>query len=65
MISKEMTIGEIIRKHPQTISVFKKFGLDCNECQIAQFEAVEGGANVHHVDVDELLSELNQVISGN
>ncbi|PNU19064.1 disulfide oxidoreductase [Geothermobacter hydrogeniphilus] len=65
MISKEMTIGEIIRRHPQTISVFKKFGLDCNECQIAQFEAVEGGANVHHVDVDELLSELNQVISGN
>ncbi len=62
MFSKEMTIGEIIRKYPQTVSVFKKFGLDCNECQIAQFEAVEGGADVHQVDVDELLDELNRVV---
>ncbi|TYP00306.1 hybrid cluster-associated redox disulfide protein [Geothermobacter ehrlichii] len=62
MITREMTIGEIIRKFPQTISVFKKFGLECNECQIAQYEAIEGGADVHKVDVEGLLEELNRVI---
>lgn len=62
MINKEMKIGDVIQTYPQTVSVFRKFGLDCNECQIAQFEAVEGGADVHQVDVDDLIAELNQVI---
>lgn len=62
MISKEMTIEEILRKYPQTAAVFRRFGLDCMECQIAAFEAVEHGAGVHRVDVDELLGELNKVV---
>ncbi|GAB4169844.1 MAG: DUF1858 domain-containing protein [Geothermobacteraceae bacterium] len=62
MITKEMTIGEIIRQYPQTVTVFRKFGLECHECQIAQFEAVEGGAEVHKVDIEGLLAELNQAI---
>jgi len=62
MIQRDMTIEDIMRRYPQTISVFKKFGLDCNECQIAAYEAVEHGAGVHKVDVEELLKELNRVI---
>jgi hybrid cluster-associated redox disulfide protein len=62
MISKEMTIEHILRKYPQTAAVFRKFGLDCMECQIAEFEAVEHGAGVHQVDVEELLKELNRVV---
>jgi len=63
MIRKEMTIGEVISRHPETIAVFKRFGLDCNECQIASLEALEHGAGVHKVNLDELLKALNQVIS--
>jgi hybrid cluster-associated redox disulfide protein len=62
MIDKDMTIGDVISRHPQTISVFKKFGLDCNECQIAALEDLEHGAGVHKVNLEELLEELNQVI---
>lgn len=58
-----MTIEEIMRRYPQTIAVFKRFGLDCNECQIAAYEAVEHGAGVHKVNIDELLTELNRVIT--
>ena len=64
MISRDMTIEEIMRRYPQTIAVFKRFGLDCNECQIAAYEAVEHGAGVHKVNVEELLEELNRAISG-
>ncbi len=63
MIRRDMTIEEIIRRYPQTVAVFKKFGLDCNECQIAAYEAVEHGAGVHRVDVEQLLKELNRVIN--
>ncbi len=62
MITREMTIAEIIARYPQTIPVFRSFGLDCMECQIADYEEVEHGANVHEVDVDTLLAALNSVL---
>lgn len=61
MIEKHMTIGEVISKYPQAISVFKSFGLDCNECQFAALEDLEHGAGVHKVNLDDLLAELNRV----
>ncbi|HEX8960647.1 MAG TPA: DUF1858 domain-containing protein [Geobacteraceae bacterium] len=63
MITKEMTIGEIVRRYPETLQVLEKYGLDCYECQIADFEALEHGAGVHNIDVDELLQELNRLVS--
>ena len=63
MITREMLIGEIIRQHPETVPVFTKYRLDCPECQIADFEELEQGAGVHHVDVDKLLVELNEVVT--
>ena len=62
MITRDMTIEDIMRRYPQTVDVFKRFGLDCNECQIAAYEAVEHGAGVHKVNIDELLDELNRAI---
>ncbi len=63
MITKDMTIGDIIRAYPQTLPVFERHGLDCFECQIADFEALEHGAGVHKVDVETLLEELNRAAS--
>ena len=62
MITREMTISEIITSYPQTVSVFRSFGLDCMECQIADYEEVEHGAGVHNVDIVKLLKALNAVI---
>jgi hybrid cluster-associated redox disulfide protein len=62
MITRDMTIEEVVRRHPETIPVFRKFGLDCMDCQIAAFEAVEHGAGVHRVNVEKLMEELNRAI---
>lgn len=62
MITREMTIGDIMQSYPQTIPVLKSFGLDCRECQIADYEDLNHGASVHEVDVDRLLLALNEVI---
>lgn len=64
MITKDMHISDILRLYPQTMKVFKEFNLECFECQIADFEALEHGADVHHLDIDKLLAKLNQTISG-
>ena len=62
MISKEMTITDILRRYPETLPVFERHGLDCHDCQIADFEQLEHGATVHKVDLDVLLAELNDHI---
>ncbi|HEY5513465.1 MAG TPA: DUF1858 domain-containing protein [Geomonas sp.] len=59
MITKEMTITEILRRYPETLPVFERYGLDCYDCQIAEFEQLEHGATVHKVDINELVAELN------
>ena len=62
MISQDMIIADIIRKHPETLPVFQKFQLECYECQIADLETLEHGAGVHHVAIGELLEALNDSV---
>lgn len=62
MITSDMTIGEIIRRYPQTVAVFEKYGLDCYECQVAEYEELAHGAGVHKTDIEKLLAELNEAI---
>jgi hybrid cluster-associated redox disulfide protein len=63
MITKDMKIGEICRRYPQTVPVLKSFGLDCLECQIADLEELGHGAGVHKVEIEKLLEELNRIIA--
>ena len=62
MITKEMIIADIIAQHPDTLPVFKRYKLDCYECQIADLETLGHGAGVHKVDIDQLLTSLNDVL---
>jgi hybrid cluster-associated redox disulfide protein len=62
MINKKMSIGEVVKKHPETVAIFEKHGLGCLGCQAALFESIEQGAEVHGIDVDLLISDLNREI---
>lgn len=61
-ITKKMSIMELINKHPETMDVFMKYNIHCIGCMAAQFENIEQGAEVHGIDADKLVSELNKVI---
>jgi len=63
MINKNMSINEVVRKHPETISIFEKFGLGCVGCEAALFENIEQGAEVHGIDVETLITSLNSIIA--
>jgi len=63
MITKDMIIADVIRKHPETLAVFKRFNLDCYECQIADLETLEHGAGVHKVSIDVLIDALNRSVA--
>ena len=60
-ITKEMTIGEVIKKYPKTSFVFMEYGLHCVGCPLAQADTVGGAAQIHQLDLDKLLKDLNRV----
>ncbi|HNS15389.1 MAG TPA: DUF1858 domain-containing protein [Syntrophorhabdaceae bacterium] len=62
MIDKKMPIEEIVKKYPETIPVFEKYGLGCVGCQAALFEDIQQGAEIHGIDIDKLLNSLNQAL---
>ncbi len=62
MINKKMSIDEVVKKHPETVATFERHGLGCLGCQAALFESIEQGAEVHGVDVEALIADLNKEI---
>ncbi|MFC1595872.1 DUF1858 domain-containing protein [Candidatus Margulisiibacteriota bacterium] len=60
MITKDMSITDIIQNYPQTIPVFQKHNLGCIGCFAASGETLEAGLTVHGLNVAEILAELNQ-----
>jgi hybrid cluster-associated redox disulfide protein len=61
-ITKEMPIGDVVQKYPQTIEVFLRHGLMCFGCAIARFENVEQGATAHGINVETLMNDLNAAV---
>ncbi len=61
-LTKNMTIGEIVRTYPQTVEVLMDFGMGCVGCPASQAETLEQAAAVHGFDVDELLEKLDEAI---
>lgn len=61
-IVKSMSIIEIVQKYPQTVEVFRNYGMGCLGCAAARFENLEQGAAAHGIDVDALLVALNKAV---
>lgn len=64
-ITKDMSIGEVLAKYPQTEKVFLKFfGNGCFTCPGAKTEDIAFGATMHGLDADVILKELNEAVAG-
>jgi hybrid cluster-associated redox disulfide protein len=63
MIRKDMKIEDVLRKFPQTVPVFRHFGIDCDQCQLSEYEDLEHGAKVHGIEPDALLRALNESVA--
>ena len=61
-ITKEMSIMEVVTNYPETVSVFMQAGMGCIGCAAAHFENIEQGAMAHGIDIDELITALNDVV---
>lgn len=62
-ITKEMSIMEVVQKYPQTVEVFRNFGMGCLGCAAAHYENIDQGASAHGIDVPALMDALNKAVS--
>ena len=58
IITKDMTIGEVVRQNPDSVEVLMSFGMGCVGCPSAQAETLEEAAMVHGLNLDELMEKL-------
>lgn len=59
MITKEMSIGEVLRLDKTTAPIFMSYGMHCLGCPHATAESIEQAGAVHGVDVDALVRDLD------
>jgi len=62
-ISREMTISEVLQTSPNAAEVFFRHGMQCLGCAIASGETVAEAAQVHGVQVEDLIKELEEASS--
>lgn len=62
-VTKEMTIGEIIRIDQDIIRILLECGMHCIGCPSAQGESLEEACMVHGIDVDPLVEQINDFLS--
>ncbi len=62
MVTKEMTIGELLRLNENVIPVLMGIGMHCIGCPASLGESIEEACYVHGIDPDELVERLNEVV---
>ena len=59
-IKRDMTIGELLEKAPEKAEILLNAGMHCLGCPASQAETLEEACEVHGIDVEEILKELNK-----
>ncbi len=60
MITKDMTIMQVLQTNRATADVFASYNMGCIGCLAAHGETVEEAAIHHGIDVDEMVTKLNE-----
>ena len=64
MLTKDMTILDLAEKHPESVRVFKVYDRRFNVCICCEslFETLEQVCKKYGIDLDKLLTEINEAI---
>ena len=58
-ITKDMIIGEILTQKPEAAEVLLSMGMHCLGCPSARGETLAQACEVHGVDVEEIIAQIN------
>jgi len=63
IITKEMTLGEVIKKFPSAVEIIQDYGLTCVGCGVAFWEPLGAAAKGHGItdkQLHEMIGKLNE-----
>lgn len=63
VVTKEMIISEVLKLDRGTAPILMEHGLHCLGCPAATGESLAMACEVHGIDVDALLSDLNKYLA--
>ncbi len=66
LVSKDMVIGDVLKKYPDVAVIMLEHGLHCVGCHANVFDTIEAGCKVHGLDdetVESLVTEINKFIT--
>ena len=58
-IEKTTKIGELLDTNPEKAELLLSVGMHCLGCPASQAETLEEACDVHGIDVEELVKQLN------
>ena len=61
-ITADSLVQDVVRRYPQTISVFGLHGLHCVGCCISPFHTIADSAREYCVSIEPLLGDLNRAV---
>ena len=59
MIERTTKIGELLEIAPEKAEILLNAGMHCLGCPASQAETLEEACDVHGIDVEELVKQLN------
>ena len=62
-ITKEMTIGDILRVDEGLVPILLETGMHCLGCPSAQAESLEEACMVHGTDVNAITEKMNMFLA--
>ena len=65
MVTKEMTIGEVLNINMDVAPILMEIGMHCLGCPASQGESLEEAAMVHGIDADLLVEKINAFLKAN
>ena len=65
IVTKDMSIGQVLNMNPGAAGVFMSVGMHCLGCPHATAESIQDACAVHGTDPDALLEKLNAYMQDN
>jgi len=62
LLSSDITVKELLDRHPRTLQLFMDIGLLCVGCPAEAFHTLADVAREYHFDLNQLLQQIQKTI---
>jgi len=59
-VTKDTTLGEILKNYSNAKEILTNFGMHCFSCPMSQMETIEEAGQVHGIETEFFVNKLNE-----